>query len=61
MLFASIWGSFLAQVSVLLLFQNAATLRIGEETDLFLKSEPIQNFQNFSGNLLGLNNLYEIL
>ena len=47
MLFASIWGSFLAQASVLLLFQYAATLIRGEGSDLFLQSGPFQNFQNF--------------
>ena len=36
MLFASIWDSFLAQASVLLLFQYAATLSRGEGPGLFL-------------------------
>ena len=47
MLFTSIWGSFLAQASVLLLCRYIAALRRGEGLDLFLQSEPFQNFQKF--------------
>ena len=47
MMFASIWGSFLTQASVLLLFQYAASLSRGEGPELFLQSEPFQNFKNF--------------
>ena len=47
MLFASIWDSFLAQASELLLFQYAATLSRGEGPDLFLQTGPFQNFHKF--------------
>ena len=48
MLFASIWGSFLAQVSALLLCQYTTTLSRGEGPDLFLQSGPeFQNLQKF--------------
>ena len=43
-LFLNIWNSFLAQASVLLPLQNAETLSREEGPDLFLKSEPFQNF-----------------
>ena len=46
-LFASIWGSFLAQASVLLLCQYTTKLSRGERPDLFLQSGPFQNFQKF--------------
>ena len=55
------WDSFLAQALVLLLIQYTATWSRGEGPELFLQSEPFQNFQNFSRNWIGLNNLYEIL
>ena len=45
MLFASIRESFLAQASVLLLCQYAATLSRGKGPDLLLENEPFQNFQ----------------
>ena len=48
MLFASIRGSLLAQASVLLLLQYAATLSRGERSDLFLQSGSFQNFNKFS-------------
>ena len=47
MLFASIRGSLLAQASVLLLLQYAATLSRGERSDLFLQSGSFQNFNKF--------------
>ena len=47
MLFASIWDSFLAQASVLLLCHYTVTLSRGEGPDLFLQSGPFQNFQKF--------------
>ena len=43
MLFASIWDSFLAQTSVLLLCQFAVTLSAVERADLFLQSRPFEN------------------
>ena len=55
MLFASIWDSFLAQASVLLLCHYTVTLSRGEGPDLFLQSGPFQNFQKFFQELLGLN------
>ena len=57
-LFASIRDHFLAQASVLLLFQHAASLIRGKEADLFLNS---RISRNFSRNWLGLNNLCDIL
>ena len=60
-LFASIWDSFLAQTSVLLLCQYAATLSRGKDSDVFLGSGPFQNFHKFFQELFGLNNLCEIL
>ena len=52
MLFTSIWNSFLAQSSGLLVFQYAATLSSGKGPDLFLQSRPFQNlrksFQKFT-------------
>ena len=54
-LFASISENFLAQASMLLLFQYVATPREGRErSDLFLQSGPFQTW-------VGLKNLYEIL
>ena len=47
MLFTSIRGSLLAQASVLLLLQYAATLSRGERSDLFLQSGSFQNFNKF--------------
>ena len=47
MLFASIRGSLLAQASVSLLLQYAATLSRGERSDLFLQSGSFQNFNKF--------------
>ena len=48
MLFAIIRDSFLAQALVLVLFRYTATLGREEEgSDLFLQSEPFQNFQKF--------------
>ena len=47
MLFASIWDSFLAQASVMLYFQYAATLSRGEGPHLFLQSGWYQNFRKF--------------
>ena len=47
MLFASIWDSFLAQASALLLCQYAATLSRGKGPDLFLESGPFQDFKKF--------------
>ena len=47
MLFASIWDSFLAQASVLPLYQYAVALSKGEGPDVFLQSGPFQNFQKF--------------
>ena len=47
MLFASIRGSLLAQASVSLLLQYAATLSRGERSDLFLQSGSFQNFHKF--------------
>ena len=44
MLFASVWESFLAQASLLLLFQYVATLSRRKGSDLFLQSGPSQNF-----------------
>ena len=44
---ASIWDSFLAQASVLLLCQYAAALNRGEGPDLLLQSGPFQSFQKF--------------
>ena len=43
----SIRDSVLAQASVLLLFQYAATLSRGKGSDLFLQSGPFQNFHKF--------------
>ena len=47
MLFESIWDSFLAQASVLLLCQYNAILSWGEEPDSFLQSGTFQKFQKF--------------
>ena len=47
MLFASIWDSFLAQASVLLLFQYAATLCRQKRPDLFVQSGSFQNLHKF--------------
>ena len=47
LLFASIWDSLLAQASVLQFFEYAATLSKKEGPDLFLQSEPSQNFYEF--------------
>ena len=47
MLFASIRDRFLAQASVLLLFQYAATLSRWKGSDLFLQSGPFKNFHKF--------------
>ena len=44
MLFVSIWDSFLAQASVLQLFQHATKLIGGEGAHLFLQSESFQDF-----------------
>ena len=62
MLFSSIWDSFLAQASLLLLFQYVATLSRGKGPDLFLQSEfPYSRISlNFSRNWLGLDNFCEI-
>ena len=50
MLFASIWDSFFAQASVLLLFQYCATLSRGEGPNLFLQKCTIPEFQEiFTG------------
>ena len=47
MLFASIWDSLLAQASVLVPCQYAATLSRWKGPDLFLKSGPFQNFHKY--------------
>ena len=47
MLLASIWDSFLAQASVLLLCQYPAALSRRKGPDLFLQSGPFQNFCKF--------------
>ena len=47
MFFASIWDSFLAQASVLLLCQYTTTLSREQGPDLFLQRGPFQNFHKF--------------
>ena len=61
LLFASVWDSFLAQATVLLLYQYAATLSRGKGHDYFCKVDHSRISINFSRNWLGLNNLCEIL
>ena len=47
MLFSSIWESFLAKASMMLLFQYGATLSRRKGSDLFRHSGPFLNFQIF--------------
>ena len=61
MLLASIWKSSLAQASMLLLCQYAATSRRGRALIYFCKVDHSRISINFSRNWLGLNNLCEIL
>ena len=61
MLFASIWDSFLAQASVLLLCQYTATLSRGRGLIYFCKVDHSRISRKFFRNCVGLNNLYEIL
>ena len=58
---ASIWDSWLAQASVLLLFQYAAALSNGGGLIFFCKNDHSRISRFFSGNWFGLNNLCEIL